>query len=373
MKFNSIANIFPMMSDSEFDDLRTDIKSNGLIEPIWTYHGEIIDGRNRYKACVEAGIEPRYKECECDNLLSFVISLNLKRRHLNESQRGMVAANIANMPRGYRTDLEPRANLPEVNSSAEAAAMMNVSNRTVKSAKKVKESGTNTLIEAVQNGKIAVSQAAQLSEATPEYQEQVVKKVYEGLKITEAKRQIKKETVKKDHPLPSDKYKVLYADPPWSYGNDMGAAMPGTTGARDHYPCMSIQELCAMPVKDLMEDNAVMFLWVTSPLLEECFPVIHDWGFKYKTSFVWDKVAHNMGHYNSVRHEFLLVCTRGSCTPDVSKLFDSVQTIEKTRKHSEKPEEFRTIIETLYPNGKKLELFARKQVQGWDVWGNESE
>ena len=78
-----------------------------------------------------------------------------------------------------------------------------------------------------------------------------------------------------------------------------------------------------------------------------------------------------MGHYNSVRHEFLLVCTRGSCTPDVPKLFDSVQSIERSNKHSEKPQEFRDIIDTSYLVGKRVELFAREPHEGWEVWGNE--
>ena len=94
------------------------------------------------------------------------------------------------------------------------------------------------------------------------------------------------------------------------------------------------------------------------------------WDFKYKTSFVWDKIKHNFGYYNSVRHELLLVCTKGSCTPDNSKLFDSVQSIGR-KAHSEKPEEFREIIDTLYTRGKKIELFSRKTVKGWDVWGNQ--
>ena len=78
-----------------------------------------------------------------------------------------------------------------------------------------------------------------------------------------------------------------------------------------------------------------------------------------------------MGHYNSVRHELLLVATKGSCVPDNAKLFDSVQVIERTDKHSEKPEEFRGIVDTLYKHGNKLELFARKQVKGWFVYGYE--
>ena len=125
-----------------------------------------------------------------------------------------------------------------------------------------------------------------------------------------------------------------------------------------------------MPVKGICEPDAVLFLWVTSPLLYQAEPIIAAWGFKYKTSFVWDKVKHNMGHYNSVRHEFLLVCTRGSCVPDNRKLYDSVQSIDRT-KHSEKPEGFRSIIDTLYPHGKRIELFARKQVGGWEAFGDE--
>lgn len=169
--------------------------------------------------------------------------------------------------------------------------------------------------------------------------------------------------------VPDGKYRVIYADPPWQYGDKL---IKGYGAAEHHYPTMSIEDLCALPIKDLAEDNAVLFLWTTSPLLEESFAVIRAWGFQYKTSFVWDKVGHNPGHYNSVRHEFLLVCTRGSCTPDARELFDSVQSIPKDEQHSRKPEVFRKIIDTLYAGGKRIELFARGEYDGWDCWGNEA-
>ncbi len=202
----------------------------------------------------------------------------------------------------------------------------------------------------------------------PEKQKAIIEKVLSGeaKSVVDARRLVKKETVKEVAP-PSGKYRVIYADPPWSYGDKL---TEGYGSAENHYPTMSIDELCALPVEGLADDNAVLFLWVTSPMLEDCFRVIRAWGFKYKASFVWDKVKHNMGHYNSVRHEFLLICTRGSCTPDVPKLFDSVQSIERTE-HSRKPEEFRQIIDTLYPHGKRIELFARRPAPGWEVWGNE--
>ena len=126
-----------------------------------------------------------------------------------------------------------------------------------------------------------------------------------------------------------------------------------------------------MPIKDIAEDDAVLFLWVTSPKLVEAIPIINAWGFEYKTSFVWDKVKHNMGHYNSVRHEFLLICGRGCSVPDVGTLMDSVITIERSDKHSEKPAYFREMIDTLYPHGSRIELFARTKADGWEVWGNE--
>lgn len=168
-------------------------------------------------------------------------------------------------------------------------------------------------------------------------------------------------------PLPAGKYRVIYADPPWRYGNTMPSYFAEQA---DHYPLMDLEEICALPVGDLAEDNAVLFLWTTSPMVEDAFKIIQAWGFEYKASFVWDKVRHNMGHYNSVRHEFLLVATRGSCPPEVPHLFDSV-VVEERQDHSRKPETFYTIIETLYPSARKVELFARTRREGWDSHGNE--
>ena len=170
-------------------------------------------------------------------------------------------------------------------------------------------------------------------------------------------------------PLPEGKHRVIYSDPPWKY-RDSG--LDDYWHAERHYPSMSVEELCALPVRNMAADDSVLYLWVPSPMLEEAFKIIRDWRFDYKASFVWDKVKHNYGHYNSVRHEFLMVATRGSCTPETSKLFDSVVTEERTKKHSEKPEPFRKIIEAMYPSGPWLELFARTKAEGWTVYGNEN-
>ena len=167
-------------------------------------------------------------------------------------------------------------------------------------------------------------------------------------------------------PLPKGKYRIIYADPPWQYGDKL---IEGYGAAEHHYPSMSIKELCELPIQDLAGADSVLFFWVTSPILPECFEIIEAWGFRYKACFVWDKIKHNVGHYNSVRHEFLLICTKGSCLPDIKELHDSVVSIERTKEHSEKPEYFRELIDKMYTEGKRIELFARIKADGWDSWG----
>jgi N6-adenosine-specific RNA methylase IME4 len=168
-------------------------------------------------------------------------------------------------------------------------------------------------------------------------------------KQIEAKRTAKKAkynariSAAKPRPLEGT-YRIIYADPPWKY-HGLNKNVGHT---EDHYDCLDDDALCdyrpgdgTRTVRELADDNAVLFLWV----LERCFKIVRAWGFEYKASFVWDKARHVMGHYNSVRHENLLICTRGSCTPDTGKLIESVQRIKRSDRHSEKPREFYDIIE----------------------------
>jgi len=175
--------------------------------------------------------------------------------------------------------------------------------------------------------------------------------------------------------IPEEKYRVIYADPPWQYEEHGATVSTGYGGTEWHYNSLSSEQIALLPIVKLAADNSVLFIWVTSPKLNEVWKIIEAWGFEYKTSFIWDKVKHNFGYYNSVRHEILLICGRGSSTPDmeITHLHDSVQVIERSDRHSEKPEQFRKIIDELYPYGKRIELFARVAAEGWDVWGNEAD
>lgn len=191
--------------------------------------------------------------------------------------------------------------------------------------------------------------------------------------ITKVQRERKAAAIRKQVSLPDAKYRVVYADPPWSY-NDARAGVAGyeSTAAEEHYPTMSVAELSALPVRDLAGSDAVLFCWATFPLLPDCLAVVKAWGFVYKTAFVWDKLRGSFGHYHTASAELLFVCTRGSAVPDTQIREPQVIRAERGR-HSEKPAEFRDLIDRLYTHGRRIELFRRGDApSGWDVWGHEA-
>lgn len=171
-------------------------------------------------------------------------------------------------------------------------------------------------------------------------------------------------------------FRVIYADPPWKY-NQSNATLDGSLAKQaSRYPGMTIEELCKLPVKAHALPDSILFMWVTAPfLLQNPGPreVIEAWGFEPKGGYVWDKVLGNPGSYNHVVHEHLIVATRGSCLPDVpTPQPKSVQIIRRSHEHSAKPDEFRRLIETHWNRGPYLELFGRKPVDGWSVFGNDA-
>lgn len=158
-EFHPLANIFPLMTGREFDELVNDIKLRGLREPIVRVDGAILDGRNRARACEKAGVEPAFVDFDGDDPLRFVISRNLIRRHLKESQRALVAARLANIPQGGRRDLRDCGRI----SQAESAQLLNVSERSVRSGTQVKEHAAPDVVDAVERGIISISAADRIS------------------------------------------------------------------------------------------------------------------------------------------------------------------------------------------------------------------
>lgn len=198
-----VAEVFPPMTDREFTELKKDIEQNGQLQSIWLFKEQIIDGRNRFKACQELGIEPRFTEWfgESEDLTKFVVGLNLHRRHLNESQRAMVAAKLANLENGHRATF---ANLQSTVTQSDAAEMLQVSPRSVADAKAVQSQGSPELIEKVEKGEIAVSTAAVIAKELP--REEQVEVVEQGKQaIQETVREIREKKAEEKAPASQKK------------------------------------------------------------------------------------------------------------------------------------------------------------------------
>jgi hypothetical protein len=160
-KSHPIADIFPIMTAEETNELANDILLHGQREPIWMYEGKILDGRNRHNACLLKGIAPRILDYAGSDPLAFAVSMNLKRRQLDDAQRSVIAAKIATFKRGDNQHVSIGGT-----SQAQAAKLLNVSRRGVQRARKLIEQGTPSLVRAVERGELKVSAAAGFASCT---------------------------------------------------------------------------------------------------------------------------------------------------------------------------------------------------------------
>ena len=188
-------------------------------------------------------------------------------------------------------------------------------------------------------------------------------------------------------PFPNKRYKIIYADPPWRFltFSDKGKGK----SPENHYDCMSDEDIYNLPVQDIVDHDAILFIWVTYPLIIQGFNTIESWGFQYKTcAFCWVKTNKRysinqssffpednfdsftgLGHWTRANTELCLLATRGK-PKRVSK---SVRQLiyEPIREHSRKPDSTRERIVELCGDLPRIELFSRKKYEGWDAWGNE--
>lgn len=176
-------------------------------------------------------------------------------------------------------------------------------------------------------------------------------------------------------PFPNKKYNIIYADPPWTYRDKCHA---GNRGVEYKYPTMTIDEIKNMPVQALTMDDAMLFLWVTFPLLQEGLDTMKAWGFEYKTiGFNWIKTNKKseslfwgMGNWTRSNSELCLLGVKGKPKRQSASVHSVV--LAPIGKHSKKPDIIRDKIVELCGDVPRIELFARNATTGWDVWGNEA-
>jgi N6-adenosine-specific RNA methylase IME4 len=379
MNFHPLSELFPLMQGREFDELVADVKANGLREPIWTYDGQILDGRNRWRACEAAEVATRQmREYSGDDPVSFVVSLNLHRRHLSESQRADVAAALANLDRG-----RPSVN-PSIGgiSQEKAAEMLNVGVKSVERAAKVQRDGVPELRAAVQSDRVSVSAAADVSELPKEQQREIVakgekeileaaKQIRESRAVDRRQRNDELRTAAMSIETPKGKYRCIVIDPPWDVQKYERDVRPNQSADLD-YPTLTHEQIAEFDIGGMASgDGCHLFCWTTQKHLPPTLAIIEQWGFKYCLVMVWHKNGgpqpFGLPQYNC---EFVVYARCGSPEFRDTKQFFTCFSAPR-REHSRKPDEFYELIERV-TYGPRIDIFSRESRAGFEQFGNET-
>ena len=366
--------IIPPLSAEEYDQLKENILRDGIRDALIVWNGVLLDGHNRYKIAQEYGLSYDVQEMAFDSRADaeiWVIKNQLGRRNLLDFVKSeLVIKKLAPLlmakakeNQGARNDILPTlAKSEPINTREELAKAAGVSHGTIAKVKKIIQSATPEVKEAARVGTMSINQAYQATRRE-EKKAEVKKRIEDYAKVQTGVIDIKK---------PEKKYNIIYADPPWRYWES------GNKNQSEHYKTMTIEDICSLPVKDIVAENSVLFLWVTYPILAEAFRVIDAWGFKYSTAaFVWvkknkasDSPFFGCGAWTRANSELCLLATRGS----VQRLDATISQIVESpiEEHSKKPDIVRELIERLVGKLPRVELFCRHPAEGWDVWGNEA-
>lgn len=356
-----IKSLIPLLTLQEFNLLEISLKKEGCRDclVVWKEKDILLDGHNRYKICKRYKLKYKIQQKSFSNkdaAKEWVITNQFGRRNLSIWKRALmalklkpiIAAQAKERQRGGQGGKLLNLNSKEANTIEQLSEISNVSTDTIWKVETILREATHKILGELEKEKMTLNQAYVLTK--------------DGMKGK----------------LNQGKYDVLYITPPWDYEEEY----TGKEKIQDthHYTPMSIEELCELPVSEITEENAVLFIWadVCFVMSQKVFQIIKAWGFKYKACFVWDKRDNTkygeaqQDEYCDLQHELLLIATKGNRLPDHRKLYDSVQKVEQTEyeaKHDCKPLRFRQIISDIYRDGRFLELFPRgKKMKKWDVW-----
>ena len=339
------AEVLPLLEGAEFNGLVEDIRKHGLRTPICLDRdGRILDGRNRLRACELVGIEPRFETYKGDDPLAYVVSMNRHRRHLNDSQRAMSAARIANLGEGRPSKT---ASIEAV-SQPEAAEIMRVSRPSVQRATRVLADGAEELVAAVDQGRIKVSDAASVAQEPHATQRALLGMVSDGKTTLKAARRTRDldrqrlDIIDGRVALPEGLFEVIVIDPPRPYE---GAYSPGHWMGRvqSPYPSMTLEQLAALQMP--AADDSILWLWTTHRFMPDAFDLLRAWGFEHMMVLTWVKHRMGIGHWLRSKSEFCIMAVRGS--PKVNLTNQTTVLEAPAREHSRKPEEFYDLIESL--------------------------
>jgi N6-adenosine-specific RNA methylase IME4 len=324
---------------------------------VWKGKDIIVDGEQRNEICQKYGIPFDVVEKDFpdkDAAKIWMVDNQLARRNLTLYGRCVLAMQrtdfvLQKKAREHQRQggrRKVRQNSEEaIDVNREAAKCAGVSHDTVAKVRVILEKGTE-------------EEKAQLNSAGSRL---TIHKVYRRIRRMELRTNTP--------PFPSKKFAVIYADPPYQFEHTESECR----AAENYYHTLSLENLKNLPVGEITKNDCIIFMWAPACKLLEAASLLGAWGFLYRTSAIWVKDKIGMGHYFRTKHEVLLLATKGNPpTPAESNRPPSVFRAKRCR-HSEKPERVYELIDQMYPDFEKIELFARpkKPRPGWTFWGNE--
>jgi N6-adenosine-specific RNA methylase IME4 len=364
--------LIPKLTTDEYNLLEESILADGCRDALVVWNGIIIDGHNRYEICSKHDLPyettPIIFDSK-DEAKIWIINNQLGRRNLPSIDRGILALkkkeilakkakeNQLSGLKQYqddavyeifpkRTDLLPTlAKSEPIDTGKELAKEAKISDRTLDKIEKIAKESTPEIIQSIRDGDLTINKA------------------YKEMKREEKREQIKEQFV--EPKIPNGLFDVIYADPPWKYE----FAESSNREIENQYPTMELKEIMDLDIPSA--DDCVLLLWATSPKLEEAMQILNAWGFTYRTCAVWDKEIIGMGYWFRQQHEILLLGIKGNPKCPDTKNRESSVFHEKRGRHSKKPSYYYEMIESMFPDKRYIEYFARNEREGWSSYGNE--
>jgi N6-adenosine-specific RNA methylase IME4 len=383
--------LIPPLAPEELAQLEANIIKDGCRDPLVTWMGTLIDGHNRHAICTKHGIEFDTVGMDFDSRLHVRIWM----RDNQAGRRNVNAAWRIELELGNKADLIEIGKAVKVESGKEARALqLGVLSQNDNTPDDHEPDAPFTTVPPKHDTRKHIAKAAGVSTGQVGMAEQLAKKapaLWEKAKagevsISTAYQQVKRieKEEKREERREVNRAKVAEAttpeaiaeagakfatimiDPPWDWGDEGDQDQLGR--ARPDYATMTKEQLLALPLPDLADDDCHLYLWITNRSLPKGFELMERWGFRYVTAITWAKPHFGMGNYFRGQTEHVLFGVKGSQPlkrKDVGTLF---QAARGKGGHSSKPPEFYDLVESCSP-GPYLEMFSRSERDGWKTWG----
>ena len=364
--------LIPPLTTEEYTGLEKSLIEEGCRDALVVWQNVIVDGHNRYEICKKHDIAFNVVEKDFPDKNAakvWIIENQFNRRNLPIYVRGelmlklkpLIAAKAKENQQVFKGNQHVAipANSPtkQIETRKELSKLAGIGSNTISRIEKIAKKAPEEVKAKLRTGEMSVNEAyTRLKRAEKE-------KRQEEIRLQNSK------LVEQVDPIVSidGRYQTIVVDPPWDWGDEGDINQLGR--AKPEYSTMSFDELKDFPVAEKAAENCHIYLWITNRSLPKGFELLNEWGFRYITTITWCKPSFGMGNYFRGSTEHILFGVKGSLEllrKNAGTWFEA----PRGSKHSEKPKEFYSLVESCSP-GPWLEIFAREKRSGWVTWGGE--